>query len=123
MEISQGDVTVTQAPTQELPRVAPPPPTDAFGARLGLSVPNEWWPSAPLLKSFEAGGFGGLDPLRLDLHLPPGRGTLPWQEIAPRLVGHSAPLLLEVHPPYRPAAGELHRATRELLAPQLAAAA
>ena len=24
----------------------------------GISVPHEWWPSAPLLKSFEAAGFG-----------------------------------------------------------------
>src|SRR4029077_4383319 len=25
--------------------------------RLGITVPHEWWPSAPLLKSFEAAGF------------------------------------------------------------------
>jgi len=25
--------------------------------RLGLGVPGEWWPSGPLLKSFEAAGF------------------------------------------------------------------
>lgn len=64
----------------------------------------------------------GLDPLRLDLHLPPGRGTLPWHEIAPRLATHAAPLLLEVHPPHRPAAGDLYRETRELLARRVPAA-
>lgn len=51
----------------------------------------------------------GVDPLRLDLHLPPGRGTLPWDEVAPALAGHGAPIVLEVHPPYRPRAAELHR--------------
>ncbi|MGZ5335986.1 MAG: TIM barrel protein, partial [Solirubrobacterales bacterium] len=25
--------------------------------RLGLSIPYEWWPAAPLLKEFEAAGF------------------------------------------------------------------
>jgi sugar phosphate isomerase/epimerase len=44
----------------------------------------------------------GLDPLRLDLHLPPGSGSIDWEEIAPSLLAHAAPLLLEVHPP-RPA--------------------
>jgi sugar phosphate isomerase/epimerase len=59
----------------------------------------------------------GLDPLRLDLHLPPGRGTLPWDRVAPLLASHAAPLLLEVHPPHRPQAEELFAATRELLGP------
>ncbi len=49
----------------------------------------------------------GIDPLRLDLHLPPGRGTLPWDRIAPLLSVHAAPLLLEVHPPFRPRAEQL----------------
>ncbi len=35
-------------------------------ARLGLSVPNEWWASAPLLKSYEAAGFSWVQ-----LHAPP----------------------------------------------------
>ena len=48
-----------------------------------------------------------LDPLRLDLHLPPGRGSVPWQRLAPRLRAHPAPLLLEIHPP-RPSAAALH---------------
>ena len=44
-----------------------------------------------------------LDPLRLDLHLPLGRGNLPWERVAPQLAGHDAPLVLEVHPPFRSA--------------------
>jgi sugar phosphate isomerase/epimerase len=59
----------------------------------------------------------GLDPLRLDLHLPPGRGSLPWGEIAPMLREHHAPLLLEVHPPHRPTPAELARLTAEALTP------
>lgn len=43
-----------------------------------------------------------LDPLRLDLHLAPGAGRAPWAALAPALVEHEAPLLLEIHPPYRP---------------------
>jgi sugar phosphate isomerase/epimerase len=49
----------------------------------------------------------GVDPLRLDLHLPPGRGSLPWGRIATVLREHSAPLLLEVEPSQRPALPEL----------------
>jgi sugar phosphate isomerase/epimerase len=49
----------------------------------------------------------GVDPLRLDLHLPPGRGTVPWQRLAPLLARHHAPLVMEVHPPYRRRASEL----------------
>ena len=41
----------------------------------------------------------GLDPLRLDLHLPPGRGTVPWERLAPLLDRSAAPVVLEVHPP------------------------
>jgi sugar phosphate isomerase/epimerase len=59
----------------------------------------------------------GLDPLRLDLHLPPGRGTLPWERMAPLLENHPAPLLLEVHPPHRPQADVLFAAIRKLLGP------
>lgn len=58
----------------------------------------------------------GVDPLRLDLHLPPGRGTVPWERVAPLLATHSAPILLEVHPPHRPRAPELVAGVRELLA-------
>ena len=44
----------------------------------------------------------GVEPLRLDVHLPPGEGTIDWASVAPRLARHEAPLLLEVHPPHRP---------------------
>jgi sugar phosphate isomerase/epimerase len=56
-----------------------------------------------------------LDPLRLDLHLPPGDGTLPWTEIAPSLRSHGAPLLLEIHPPHRPDPKTLYERTADLL--------
>jgi sugar phosphate isomerase/epimerase len=49
----------------------------------------------------------GVDPLRLDLHLPPGAGSLPWHRIAPLLAKHEAPLMLEVEPSYRPGLVEL----------------
>ena len=57
----------------------------------------------------------GVDPLRLDLHLPPGRGTLPWPRVAPALAAHRAPLLLEVHPPFRPRASELVETVSSIL--------
>lgn len=47
-------------------------------------------------------GPPGVVPERLDLHLPPGQGSLPWRRVAPVLRGHHAPLLLELHPPHRP---------------------
>jgi sugar phosphate isomerase/epimerase len=56
-----------------------------------------------------------LDPLRLDLHLPPGRGTLPWPDLAERLRTHAAPLMLEVHPPHRATPEQLHSAASEAL--------
>jgi sugar phosphate isomerase/epimerase len=56
-----------------------------------------------------------LDPLRLDLHLPPGRGTMPWQELAPRLRAHQAPMLLEVHPPHRGSPEKLREAALAVL--------
>jgi sugar phosphate isomerase/epimerase len=56
-----------------------------------------------------------LDPLRLDLHLAPGQGSIDWREIGPLLRDHDAPLLLEVHPP-RPAPAELIDAVRDALA-------
>jgi sugar phosphate isomerase/epimerase len=57
-----------------------------------------------------------LDPLRLDLHLPPGRGTLPWARLAPRLRAHHAPVVLEVHPPHRPSPAALAKGFSALLA-------
>lgn len=41
----------------------------------------------------------GIDPLRLDLHLAPGDGSIDWAEAGPTLREHGAPLLLEIHPP------------------------
>jgi sugar phosphate isomerase/epimerase len=69
---------------------------DNLGARRGGETPPE------------------LDPLRLDLHLPPGRGNVPWDRLAARLRGHATPLLLEVHPP-RPSAAALHEGALEAL--------
>jgi sugar phosphate isomerase/epimerase len=63
-----------------------------------------------------------LDPLRLDLHLAPGRGTLPWSRVAPLLRNHAAPLVLEVHPPHRPLEAVLHEETCALLTPAAVAA-
>jgi sugar phosphate isomerase/epimerase len=66
----------------------------------------------------------GIDPLKLDLHLPPGRGSLPWGRVAAVLREHSAPLLLEVEPSQRPALAELTAALlRTLAAPSQRAAA
>lgn len=39
---------------------------EALRGRLGLNVPDGWWPSAPLLKAFEAAGFGWVQ-----VHSPP----------------------------------------------------
>jgi sugar phosphate isomerase/epimerase len=66
----------------------------------------------------------GVDPLKLDLHLPPGRGCLPWGRIAPILRDHSAPLLLEIELSQQPALPELTAAALRALAsePQRAAA-
>jgi sugar phosphate isomerase/epimerase len=44
----------------------------------------------------------GVDPLRLDLHLAPGAGSLPWHRVAPLLRAHEAPLMLEIEPSCRP---------------------
>jgi sugar phosphate isomerase/epimerase len=66
----------------------------------------------------------GVDPLKLDLHLPPGRGSLPWRRIAGALRDHGAPLLLEVEPSQRPALPELMAGLlRTLAAPSERAAA
>jgi sugar phosphate isomerase/epimerase len=64
-----------------------------------------------------AGRELGVDPLRLDLHLPPGRGTLPWDRVATMLAASEAPLVLEVHPPYRAPVGELATTAARLLKP------
>jgi sugar phosphate isomerase/epimerase len=63
------------------------------------------------------------DPLRLDLHLAPGRGTVPWERLAALLARkNGAPLVLEVHPP-RPSAAHLFQAGVAAVAPPAVAAA
>jgi sugar phosphate isomerase/epimerase len=57
----------------------------------------------------------GLDPLLLDLHLPPGRGSLPWTRVGGLLREHHAPLVLEIHPPHRPPEARLHETALGLL--------
>jgi sugar phosphate isomerase/epimerase len=58
----------------------------------------------------------GVDPLRLDLHLAPGNGTLPWERVAGALRAHRAPLMLEIEPSHRPGLVALATITRHLLA-------
>jgi sugar phosphate isomerase/epimerase len=58
---------------------------------------------------------GGIEPVRLDLHLAPGAGSVPWASVAPQLAGHPAPLQLEVHPSKRPEPATLAILMRELL--------
>jgi sugar phosphate isomerase/epimerase len=58
---------------------------------------------------------GGREPLRLDLHLAPGAGSVPWAKLAPLLARHGAPVQLEVHPPARPEVATLAIVVRELL--------
>jgi sugar phosphate isomerase/epimerase len=57
----------------------------------------------------------GLDPLRLDLHLPPGSGRLQWETIAGPLLDRNAPIVLEIHPPHRPEPLTLASVTSEVL--------
>jgi len=57
----------------------------------------------------------GIVPLRLDLHMAPGRGTLPWRALAPTLRAHPAPLLMEVAPGQRPEPLRLATVSAELL--------
>jgi hypothetical protein len=54
-------------------------------------------------------------PLRLDLHMAPGRGTLPWRTIAPALSTHQAPLLMQVAPGQRPEPLRLATVSAELM--------
>ena len=42
-------------------------------------------------------------PLQLDLHLPPGGGNVPWDQLRPALLAHDAPLMMEIHPAHRSA--------------------
>jgi sugar phosphate isomerase/epimerase len=57
-------------------------------------------------------GEGGptLDPLQLDLHLPPGGGNVPWDQLRVALLSHDAPLMMEIHPAHRSAPSALREA-------------
>ncbi len=57
----------------------------------------------------------GTLPLRLDLHMAPGRGTVPWRALAPLLRDHPAPLLMEIAPAQRPEPLRLATVSAELL--------
>ncbi len=57
----------------------------------------------------------GVDPLRLDLHLAPGGGSLPWERLSPTLLGHAAPLMLEIGAGVRQEPVALHAALHEAL--------
>lgn len=57
----------------------------------------------------------GIVPLRLDLHMAPGRGTLPWRLVAPFVRAHAAPLLMEVAAAQRPDPLRLATVSAELL--------
>jgi sugar phosphate isomerase/epimerase len=57
----------------------------------------------------------GILPLRLDLHMAPGRGTVPWRALAPLVRAHLAPLVLEVAPAQRPDPLRLATVSAELL--------
>jgi sugar phosphate isomerase/epimerase len=59
---------------------------------------------------------GGIEPVKLDLHLAPGAGTVPWGDLARWLARHPAPLQLEIHPALRPEPATLAILTREVLA-------
>jgi sugar phosphate isomerase/epimerase len=65
----------------------------------------------------------GVDPLKLDLHLPPGRGSLPWARIAGAVAAHRAPVMLEVEPSQRPSLELLAARTVRLLDTPFAAVA
>jgi len=58
----------------------------------------------------------GVDPVRLDLHLPPVRGSLPWGRIAGIVAAHEAPVMLEVERSHRAALEILAADTSRLLA-------
>ena len=65
----------------------------------------------------------GVDPLRLDLHLAPGAGNLPWERLAPALVAHDAPLMLEIGAGVRQEPLALAAAAREVFGLTIAPAA
>ena len=62
-----------------------------------------------------AGDSPSVDPLQLDLHLPPGSGSVPWTMLRPMLLQHEAPLMMEIHPAHRPSPTTLHDLATSLL--------
>ena len=58
-------------------------------------------------------GGPSLDPLQLDLHLPPGGGNVPLGRARPHLGEHRAPLM-EIHPAHRPVPSALEAAVTAL---------
>ena len=62
-----------------------------------------------------AGESPSVDPLRLDLHLPPGSGSVPWTRLRKMLLGHDAPLVMEIHPAQRPSPSTLYDLATSLL--------
>jgi sugar phosphate isomerase/epimerase len=58
---------------------------------------------------------GGIEPVRLDLHLAPGAGSVPWGALGSLLCAHPAPLQLEIHPAQRPEPATLAILTREVV--------
>lgn len=66
----------------------------------------------------------GVDPLRLDLHLAPGAGSLPWHRLTALLRDHGAPLMLEIEPANRPSLTTLAQTAEHVLldAPMVVAA-
>jgi sugar phosphate isomerase/epimerase len=58
---------------------------------------------------------GGIEPVRLDLHLAPGAGSVPWESLGSVLGAHSAPICLEVQASNRPPPATLATVMREVL--------
>jgi sugar phosphate isomerase/epimerase len=61
------------------------------------------------------GDSPSVDPIQLDLHLPPGAGTVPWATLGPMLLEHEAALVMEIHPAHRPSPTTLHDLAMSLL--------
>jgi sugar phosphate isomerase/epimerase len=68
-------------------------------------------------------GEGGpsFDPLQLDLHLPPGAGSLQWGTVRHALLAHDAPLVLEIHPAHRPQPATLREIAESVIGDRVAA--
>lgn len=62
-------------------------------------------------------GEGGpmVDPLQLDLHLPPGGGNVPWDQLRAALISHEAPLMMEIHPAHRSVPSALWEAAMSVI--------